>query len=44
MKFDVAIMNPPYAGKLHLKILEKVIPVAEKVVKIIKRTSVNSKI
>ena len=34
MKFDVAIMNPPYSGKLHLKILEKVIPVAEKVVNI----------
>lgn len=33
-KFDVAIMNPPYSGKLHLKILEKVIPVADKVVNI----------
>ena len=34
MKFDVAIMNPPYDRNLHLKILEKVIPVAEKVVNI----------
>ena len=34
MKFDVAIMNPPYDGNLHLKILEKVIPVADKVVNI----------
>ena len=34
MKFDVAIMNPPYSGKLHLKILEKIIPIAEKVVNI----------
>jgi hypothetical protein len=33
-KFDVAIMNPPYDGNLHLKILEKVIPIAEKVVNI----------
>ena len=33
-KFDVAIMNPPYNKNLHLKILEKVIPVAEKVVNI----------
>lgn len=33
-KFDVAIMNPPYKGNLHLKILEKVIPIAEKVVNI----------
>lgn len=33
-KFDVAIMNPPYGGNLHLKILEKVIPIAEKVVNI----------
>jgi hypothetical protein len=33
-KFDVAIMNPPYAGTLHLKILEKVIPIADKVVNI----------
>ena len=32
-KFDVAIMNPPYDGNLHLKILEAVIPVADKVVK-----------
>lgn len=34
MKFDVAIMNPPYDGNLHLKILEKVIPIADKVVNI----------
>lgn len=33
-KFDVAIMNPPYDGNLHLKILEKVIPIADKVVNI----------
>ena len=33
-KFDVAIMNPPYDGNLHLKILEKVIPVADKVINI----------
>lgn len=34
MKFDVAIMNPPYDRNLHLKILEEVIPHAEKVVNI----------
>jgi hypothetical protein len=34
MKFDVAIMNPPYDRNLHLKILEKVIPVADKVINI----------
>lgn len=34
MTFDVAIMNPPYDGNLHLKILEKVIPIAKKVVNI----------
>jgi len=33
-KFDGCIMNPPYDGTLHLKILEKVIPVADKVVNI----------
>src|SRR5574344_2929523 len=33
-KFDVAIMNPPYDKNVHLKILEAVIPVAEKVVNI----------
>lgn len=33
-KFDVAIMNPPYDGNLHLKILEKVIHIADKVVNI----------
>ena len=33
-KFDLAIMNPPYDGNLHLKILEKVIPIADKVVNI----------
>ena len=34
MKFDVAIMNPPYNGTLHLRILEKVIPHCEKVVNV----------
>jgi len=34
MKFDVAIMNPPYDKNLHLKILEKVIPIADKVINI----------
>ena len=34
MKFDVAIMNPPYDGNLHLKILEKVIPIAKEIVNI----------
>ena len=33
-KFDVAIMNPPYDGNLHLKILDKVIQNADKVVNI----------
>ena len=33
-KFDVAIMNPPYDRNLYLKILEKVIPIADKVVNI----------
>src|SRR5574344_242514 len=33
-KFDVIIGNPPYDKSLHLKILEKVIPVADKVVNI----------
>ena len=33
-KFDVIIMNPPYDGNLHLKILEKVIPMADEVVNI----------
>lgn len=33
-KFDVAIMNPPYDRNLHLKILEAVIPHAEKTVNI----------
>ena len=33
-KFDVAIMNPPYDRNLHLKILEAVIPIANKVVNI----------
>ena len=28
-KFDVVIMNPPYYRNLHLKILEKVIPIAD---------------
>lgn len=33
-KFDVAIMNPPYDGHLHLKILEKVIYIADYVISI----------
>jgi 16S rRNA G966 N2-methylase RsmD len=33
-KFDIAIMNPPYDGNLHLKILKAIIPVADKVVNI----------
>ena len=33
-KFDIAIMNPPYNRTLHLKILENVIPIANKVVNI----------
>ena len=34
MRIDVAIMNPPYSRNLHLKILEAVIPIADKVVNI----------
>lgn len=34
MKFDVAIMNPPYDRNLHLKILEQIIPVCDKVINI----------
>ena len=34
MKFDAIIMNPPYDRNLHLKILEAVIPHADKVVNI----------
>ena len=34
MKFDVAIMNPPYDGNLHLKILEKVSLLRKKNLKI----------
>lgn len=33
-KFDTVIMNPPYDRNLHLKILEAVIPHAEKVINI----------
>lgn len=33
-KFDIAIMNPPYDGNLHLKILEKVIPLSTKLINI----------
>ena len=33
-KFDVAIINPPYDGHLHLKILEKVIYIADYVISI----------
>ena len=31
-KFDICLMNPPYSRKLHLKFLEKVIEVTDKVV------------
>ena len=34
MRINVAIMNPPYSRNLHLKILAKVIPVADEVVNI----------
>lgn len=34
MKFDVAIMNPPYDRNLHLKILEQIIPYTDKVINI----------
>ena len=34
MRFDFAIMNPPYDRNLHLKFLEKVIKVADKTVNI----------
>lgn len=34
MKWNYAIMNPPYDGNLHLKFLEKVIEVTDKVVTI----------
>lgn len=33
-KFDVCLSNPPYSGSLHLKFLEKMIGLAEKVVSI----------
>lgn len=33
-KFDVAIMNPPYERNLHLKVLEQVIPLCDKVINI----------
>ena len=33
-KFDVVIMNPPYDGNLHLKILEKIIPLSTKLINI----------
>ena len=32
--FDICLMNPPYAGNLHLKFLEKVINICNKVVSI----------
>ena len=34
MKFDIVLMNPPYAGSLHLKFLEKCIEIGEKVVSV----------
>lgn len=33
-RFDVAIMNPPYGGTLHLDILEKIIPLSSKLISI----------
>ena len=33
-KFDIVLMNPPYAGSLHLKFLEKTINVADNVVSV----------
>ena len=33
-KFDICLMNPPYARGLHLKFLEKTIEIAEKVVSV----------
>jgi hypothetical protein len=33
-KWDLVLMNPPYAGSLHLKFLEKVIEISDKVVSI----------
>jgi len=34
MKFDVAIMNPPYDRNLHLQVLEQIIPICDKVINI----------
>ena len=34
MHFDVAIQNPPYDRNLHLKVLEQVLKVADKVINI----------
>ena len=34
MKFDVAIMNPPYNGSLHLEIIESLIPYIKNIVSI----------
>ena len=33
-RFDVVVMNPPYDGTLHLDILEKVIPLSDKLINI----------
>ena len=33
-KFDICLMNPPYAGSLHLKFLEKTIEIADKVISV----------
>ena len=33
-KFDVAIMNPPYDGTLHLDILSKIVKIATKVINV----------
>ena len=33
-KFDIAIMNPPYDGTLHLDILSKIVKIANKVINV----------
>lgn len=33
-KFDICLMNPPYAGTLHLQFLDKVIGICDKVISI----------
>ena len=34
MKFDICLMNPPYARSLHLKFLERVIKISDNVISI----------